>query len=112
MFAIVFEVLLIEIQEEIHHFAGGEGGRLRGTKIVNKHFVNKPAFPSSGHGSWESRQCSRLYTREQFGRVHHLCFHPFSSSAVQSFLSSSPSFPLFSVPEAKDEVKAVGLGKS
>ena len=40
VFAILFEVLLIEIQEKIHHFAGWEGGS-RGTKIVNKHFVNK-----------------------------------------------------------------------
>ena len=38
-------------REEIHHFAGREGGGLRGTKIVNKHFVNKHfvnklAFPT------------------------------------------------------------------
>ena len=47
MFAILFEVLLIEIQEKIHHFAGlGGGGGLGGTKIVNKHFVNKLAFPT------------------------------------------------------------------
>ena len=45
MFAILFEALLIEIQQEIHHFAGWEGGGLRCTKIVNKHFVNKLAFP-------------------------------------------------------------------
>ena len=45
MFAILFEVLLIEIQEEIHHFAGWEGGGLKGRKIVNKNFVNKLAFP-------------------------------------------------------------------
>ena len=45
MFTILFEVLLIEFQEEIHHFAGWEGG-LRGTKIVNKSFVNKlPGSP-------------------------------------------------------------------
>ena len=44
MFAILFEVLLIEIQEEIHHFAGWEGGGLRGAKIVNKNFVNKLAL--------------------------------------------------------------------
>ena len=48
MFAILFEVLLIEIQEEIHHFAGWEGGGVRGTKIVNKIFVNKLAFPKKG----------------------------------------------------------------
>ena len=47
MFAILFEVLLIEIQEEIHHFAGWEGGGLRGAKIVNKKFVNKLAFPTN-----------------------------------------------------------------
>ena len=47
MFAILFEVLLLEIQEEIHHFAGWEGGGLlRGAKIVNKNFVNKRAFPT------------------------------------------------------------------
>ena len=43
--SILFEVLLIEIQEEIHHFAGWEGGGLRGTKIVNINFVNKRVFP-------------------------------------------------------------------
>ena len=46
MFAILFEVLLIEIQEEFHHFAGWEGGGIRGTKIVNKSFVSKLAFPN------------------------------------------------------------------
>ena len=44
MFAILLEVLLIEIQEEIQHFAGWEGGRLRGTKIVNNNFVNNWRF--------------------------------------------------------------------
>ena len=45
MFAILFEVLK-DIQEEIHHFAGWEGGGgLRGARIVNKFFVNKLAFP-------------------------------------------------------------------
>ena len=37
-------VVSIENQEEIHHFAGWEGG-LRGAKIVNKNYVNKLAFP-------------------------------------------------------------------
>ena len=46
MFAILFEVLLIEIHEEIHHFAGWEGGGLRGTKVAYKNFVNKLAFPN------------------------------------------------------------------
>ena len=46
MFAILFEVLLIEIQEEIRHFAGWEGGGSRVTKIVHKNFVNKLAFPT------------------------------------------------------------------
>ena len=35
LFAILFEVLLIEIQEEIHHFAGWEGGGLSGANFVN-----------------------------------------------------------------------------
>ena len=34
LFAILFEVLLMQIPEEIHHFAGWDGGS-RGTKIVN-----------------------------------------------------------------------------
>ena len=41
----IFEVLLIQIQEEMHHFAGLEEGS-RGTIIVNKTFVNKLAFPN------------------------------------------------------------------
>ena len=45
MFAILFAVLLVEIQEEIHHFAGWEGRGLRGAKIVNKKKGNKLAFP-------------------------------------------------------------------
>ena len=40
----LFEALLKEIPEEIHHFAGWGGG-LKGCEIVNKHFVNKLAFP-------------------------------------------------------------------
>ena len=40
MFAILFEALLIEIQEEIPHFAGWEGG-LRGIKDVNKTFCEQ-----------------------------------------------------------------------
>ena len=50
MFAILFG-LLIEIQEEIPHFAGWEGGGSRGTKLVNKNFVNKLAFPNWGDPS-------------------------------------------------------------
>ena len=46
MFAILFEGLFIEIQEEIQHFAVLGGGGLRGTKIMNEHFVNKLAFPT------------------------------------------------------------------
>ena len=48
MFAFLFEALLIEVKEEIHHFAGWEEGGLRGTKVVNKIFVNKLAFPNLG----------------------------------------------------------------
>ena len=46
--SILFEGLLIEIQGEIHHFAGWERGGLRGAKIVNQNFVNKLAFPIDG----------------------------------------------------------------
>ena len=54
-FTILFEIILIEIQEEIHHFAGWDGGGLRGTKIVKKHFVNKLAFSNQKHKQivWE-----------------------------------------------------------
>ena len=51
MFAILCEALLIEIQGEIHHLAGWEGGGVMGTKIVNKNFVNKLAFPKNGRFS-------------------------------------------------------------
>ena len=47
-FWLLFEALLVEIQEEIHHFLGWEGGGLRGTKIANKNFVNKLAFAIFG----------------------------------------------------------------
>ena len=46
LFAILGEFVrhfFIEIQEEIHRFAGLEGGR-RGTKIASKRFVRKLAF--------------------------------------------------------------------
>ena len=46
MFAFLFKGLLTEIQEEIYHFAGLGRGGFRGTKIVNKTFVNKLAFPN------------------------------------------------------------------
>ena len=38
LFAILFEVLSIEIQEEIHHFAGWEGGV--GVFIGTSHFFS------------------------------------------------------------------------
>ena len=41
----MFEALLIEIQEYIHHFLGWEGGGVKGQEIVNKNFVNRLAFP-------------------------------------------------------------------
>ena len=44
MFAILFEVLFIEIKRKsITLLVGKGGGGLRGTKIVKKHFVNKLA---------------------------------------------------------------------
>ena len=63
MFRILFEVLLIEIQEEIHHFAGWGG--LRGTKIVNRHLVSTFAFPkdfpSRDDGKWTRSRHSLVY---------------------------------------------------
>ena len=53
MFAILLDVLLEESQEEIHHFVGWEGG-LKGCEIVNKHFLNKLAFPTSADPHKES----------------------------------------------------------
>ena len=38
MFAILFEVLLIEIQEEFHNFAGWEGGGVKGRKFCEQKF--------------------------------------------------------------------------
>ena len=41
MFAILFEVILIEIQEEIHHFAGWEGGGVKGRKNCEQTFCEQ-----------------------------------------------------------------------
>ena len=48
VFAILIEGLLVEIQEERKSITSlfWEGGVLRGTRIVNKCFVNKLAFPN------------------------------------------------------------------
>ena len=35
----------MKFKRKVHHFAGFGRGGLRGTKIVNKHFVNKLEFP-------------------------------------------------------------------
>ena len=47
MFANLFGVLLIENSRGNPSFCWLGGGGLRGTKIVNKNFVNKLAFPKS-----------------------------------------------------------------
>ena len=63
MFAILLKALPIEIQEEISHFAGWEGGGVMGTKLVNKMFVNKLAFhrkKRSKSGKHEVRTSRRL----------------------------------------------------
>ena len=41
MFAILFEVLLIEIQEEIHHFAGWEGGGVKWCENCEQKFCEQ-----------------------------------------------------------------------
>ena len=41
MFAILFEVLLIEIQKEIHHFAGWEEGGGQGHKNCEQKFCEQ-----------------------------------------------------------------------
>ena len=64
MFVILFEVLLIEIQEEIHDVAGWKGG-LRGPKIVNKNFVNKLAFPTFGGTAKEEKRTRDQKRRRQ-----------------------------------------------
>ena len=60
MFAILFEVLSIEIQEEIHHFAGWEGG------------VN-------GDKNCEQKCC------EQTGVPYYLPFHFESENEMTNF---------------------------
>ena len=70
MVAILFEALLIEILEEIHHFAGWEGG-LMGTKIVNKHFVNKLAFPIKLTKTKLSEKTSFPRRRETSIKIEH-----------------------------------------
>ena len=41
VFVILFEVLFIEIQEEIHHFAGWEGGGVKGHKNREEKFCEQ-----------------------------------------------------------------------
>ena len=41
MFAILFEALIIEIQEEIHHFAGWEGGGVKGHEDCEQTFCEQ-----------------------------------------------------------------------
>ena len=41
VFAILFEALLIETPEEIHHFAGWEGGGLKGHKNCEQTFCEQ-----------------------------------------------------------------------
>ena len=41
LFAILFEVLLIQIQEEIHHFAGRGGGGVKGHKNCELKFCEQ-----------------------------------------------------------------------
>ena len=90
MLAILFEVLLIEIQEEIRHFAGWEGGRLRGTKIVNKHFVNKRAFPIFLHFQllscfpvWSGKQKAPIKSTQRTTNPSRL---PFESKLLPAVL--------------------------
>ena len=84
VFAILFEGSFLEVPEEIHLFAvlGGGGGGSRGSKIVNKHFVNKLAFPSVGASSnrisckiashCDSHSSARLWGRRVVERVPYL----------------------------------------
>ena len=51
MFAILFEVLLIEIQEEIHHFAGWEGGGFRESFCESGEGVRLPRERADLRGS-------------------------------------------------------------
>ena len=46
VFAVLFEVLLLQFQEELHHFAGWEGGG-KGYKNRGQNFVNNLAFLNS-----------------------------------------------------------------
>ena len=48
VFAILLEVLLIEIKRKSIFLLVGRGGGLRGAKIVNKNFVNKLLGPAFG----------------------------------------------------------------
>ena len=79
VFAILFEVLWIQFQEEIRHFASWEGGGVLGTKIVNKHFVNKQAFPSYHHHVLWIHLVDRKWSipvvlcRDQWGVGVHSC---------------------------------------
>ena len=48
MFAILFDVLLIEIQEEMLHFAGWEGGGVKGRKNCEQKFCEQTGVSYKG----------------------------------------------------------------
>ena len=49
-----------QMQEEIHHFSGWEGGE-KGHKSVNKHFVNKLALLARYRGSFYCLQLELFF---------------------------------------------------
>ena len=103
MFAILFEVLLIEIQEDIHHFAGWEGGGLIGAKIVNKHFVNKLAFPNNmtplpNRSTWAILVYPRKASPNHQNGVPKMNLPEFAGPRVSVEIVQNLNFPEFPGP--------------
>ena len=67
MFAILFEVLLIEIQEEIRHFAGWEGG-LVGHKNCEQAFCEQTGVPSDFCVLWPAHKPAVMIQGPSRGR--------------------------------------------
>ena len=60
MFAILFEVLLIQVQEEIYHFAGWEEGGVKGHNNCEQTFCEQ-----TGVSYWNSGQTQAPIGHEQ-----------------------------------------------
>ena len=89
MFAILFEALLIEIQEEIPHFAGWVGGGVNGHKNCELNFCEQPKGPRRTKNS----TCSKFTMRSIFSTAA-VIYYLGAPSAETMFLGITDISPL------------------